>query len=280
MYIWILENKTGITLVFYSSISKLELNQHLVSGLLSALNQFTLSQFDEPIESIEMGGHRWAYILEGSLLFVIAETKDVKAELLRARLNVISQTFIKEYVETGIYDEESWGGHLEKFGPFVDTIRSFYADWYEAEYQAEFAELFDILGVFQQLFISLNKAIRTQLFYDNKVKINEKVYALFEEFKQLDYVKNNEELNKISYNQSTGFDIFTINPLNCDDLKAVEKAMLYLISNYVKIIKEVLGYELALTLFAHAEIFKYFYHNLVMLRDLKLEDFLYQLFLL
>ena len=37
MNIWILENSSGLTLYYYSFM-KLKVNEHLVSGLLSALN--------------------------------------------------------------------------------------------------------------------------------------------------------------------------------------------------------------------------------------------------
>ena len=84
MYIWILDNVSGMT-ILYSSISKLNINEHLVSGLISALNQFTISQFNDPIESIDMGGLRWIYILEekytstnqaGNIIVTFSEDKE------------------------------------------------------------------------------------------------------------------------------------------------------------------------------------------------------------
>ena len=40
----------------------LALDEDLISGLLAALNQFTTYEFQQGIESIEMGGLRWSYL--------------------------------------------------------------------------------------------------------------------------------------------------------------------------------------------------------------------------
>ena len=81
-------------------------NEDLVSGLLTALNQFTIVEFKQGIESIEMGGLRWVYIQDKdtNLLFIGADSKQVSAEILRARLDVIRHTFIDQYAN----DKNRW----------------------------------------------------------------------------------------------------------------------------------------------------------------------------
>ena len=52
-----MESDSGITLV-YKPYMDFPVNEDLVSGLLTALNQFTIVEFKQGIESIEMGGLR------------------------------------------------------------------------------------------------------------------------------------------------------------------------------------------------------------------------------
>ncbi|MCK4370817.1 MAG: hypothetical protein KAW03_07100, partial [Candidatus Lokiarchaeota archaeon] len=106
MNIWVMESDSGITLV-YKPYMDFPINEDLVSGLLTALNQFTIVEFKQGIESIEMGGLRWVYISDKdtNLLFIAADSKDVTAETLRARLDVIRYTFIQQYAHKG----NRWG---------------------------------------------------------------------------------------------------------------------------------------------------------------------------
>ena len=99
----------------------LPINEDLVSGLLTALNQFTIMEFKQGIESIDMGGLRWVYLLDkdSGLLYIAAGTKEDSAEILRARLNVIKQEFTRTYVEgDGTSWRKEWDGNVEKFYPF------------------------------------------------------------------------------------------------------------------------------------------------------------------
>jgi len=61
MNVWILDSESGITLL-YKPYMDLALDEDLISGLLAALNQFTTYEFQQGIESIEMGGLRWSYL--------------------------------------------------------------------------------------------------------------------------------------------------------------------------------------------------------------------------
>ena len=102
--IWILDSR-GLCLV-HKSFTGSDLDANLITGMLSALHQFLLSQFNQSIESIDMGGYRWAYLYEKelNLIFVISDTKAVSSEILRSRLNIIKQAFISEYIP----DVEKW----------------------------------------------------------------------------------------------------------------------------------------------------------------------------
>lgn len=105
MNVWVLDSESGITLL-YKSYLDLSLDEDLISGLLAALNQFTVFELHEGIESIEMGGLRWVYLDEKdlNLLFIGASEKIVNSDMLKARLNVIKQAFIQQYIP----DREEW----------------------------------------------------------------------------------------------------------------------------------------------------------------------------
>jgi len=79
MIIWILNSESGIK-ILYKSFLKTDADEDIVSGFLTAFNHFSMEEFHQSLESIEMGGLRWIYILEPKfkLLFVVADVKEVK----------------------------------------------------------------------------------------------------------------------------------------------------------------------------------------------------------
>lgn len=279
MNIWVLDSDSGITLL-YKSYMDIPINEDLVSGLLTALNQFTIMEFKQGLESIDMGGLRWVYIMhkESNLLFIAAGPKDVNAEMLRARLNVIKQSFIQEYFANGEQVEEKWDGNVERFNPFKDVIDQFYTDWLAAENVSNIAEFVDILGIFQQLFFdilgTLNKVPEQsrEFLYDS-------IENMFDNYKNNEYVKQNPELSKISFSRDTGINIITINPSNCDMI-VVEKQIINLLKRLISSIKEEIGHSESLRLFNEESILNYILNNIDMLHKLNLDKFLLQLFLL
>ncbi|TFG21236.1 MAG: hypothetical protein EU533_05555 [Promethearchaeota archaeon] len=98
MNIWIMDSRKGVNLLFKSFL-QIPVDKDIVSGLLTAFNQFTIHEFHESIESIEMGGLRWIYQVEPTLnlLFVTSDTKDIEVSTLSARLNIIKESFITQF---------------------------------------------------------------------------------------------------------------------------------------------------------------------------------------
>jgi len=276
MNIWILDSKRGVTLI-YKSFLDLPVKDDLVSGLLTALNQFTLTEFKEPIDSIDMGGFKWIYILDVdyNLLFVVADIKNTESETLKSRLEFLKNLFIKQFGE----DLKNWTGDIELFKPFGDTIEKYYAHWQAAENVDLFADFFDMLGVFQQILNLLRGVIDNQIDFKKQENIIKNVVELFYNFKNRMDIKKIQELSKISYSKEAGFSIFNINPTNVD-IQVVKKQIMYLLIQIIKIIKEELGHDLALNYFSDQNIFNYIFNNMPLLKKLKLEGFLLQLFLL
>ncbi|GAI98795.1 unnamed protein product, partial [marine sediment metagenome] len=234
MNVWILDSESGITLL-YKPYMDFALDEDLISGLLAALNQFTTYEFKQGIESIEMGGLRWSYLEdnEAKLLFIAASEKNISSNMLKARLNVIMQTFLEKYVSG---DKENWGsvwkGDTELFSPFKDVIDEYYAQWLTAENITTIAEYFDILGVFQQILNLLTNLIEAHFPAEKKETINSQIDSMFKHYLSNEYVKNNSELSKFSFSGFTGINIINIDPTKCDML-VVEKQIINLIRRIV-----------------------------------------------
>lgn len=275
MNIWILDNESGV-LLLYKPFQDLMVNEDLVSGLLAALNQFTIFEFKSGIESLDMGGLRWVYLEDENtnLLFIAADTKDVNAEILRARLNVIKQSFIKSYFDHNKNAREDWDGNTEKFTPFKETIDEYYSQWKKAEAVTTIAEFFDILGIFQQIF----NLVMNIIYRINDPILNQKLIRMFRDFENSSLILNDDELKKMSFTIEDGFNIITINPSNSDMMKA-EKALISLVKAVINIIKNHIGGQKTIKYLIEENVFEYILNNLVLIKQLNLDKFLLELLL-
>ena len=280
MNIWVLDSESGITLL-YKPYMDLSLDEDLISGLLAALNQFTTYELKTGIESIEMGGLRWSYLedKDSNLLFVATCEKDISSNMLKARLNVIKQTFLDQYVSKDLENWKNlWKGNTELFSPFKDVIDEYYSQWLTAENISTIAEYFDILGVFQQILNLLINVIEGHFTSEKKDKIQQQIETMFANYLNHQYVQNNPELSKISFNRVSGINIINIDPTNCDML-VVEKQIINLIRRITEMIKSEEGYYVTLHYFIEENIFEYLISNISLLKELNLFKFLLQLFL-
>jgi hypothetical protein len=277
MNVWILDSDSGVTLL-YQPYQDLMVNEDLVSGLLTALNQFTVFEFKQGIESIEMGGLRWVYLedSDSNLLFIAADNKDVSAEILRARLNIIKKSFLQEYVVNQNYDRDEWDGNTEIFVPFKKTIDEYYHQWKQAENITTIAEFFDILGIFQQI-LNIIMNIVSQL--DQKKHLINKMEKMYFEFRNLPDFEKDPELQKIEFTKESGFNIININP-NAIDMMLVERLLIDLLKRCIEILKNELGRQESLNHFMEEDLFSYLINNLVLLKELNLDKFLLSLILL
>ena len=275
-----MESDSGITLV-YKPYMDFPINEDLVSGLLTALNQFTIVEFKQGIESIEMGGLRWVYIMDKgtNLLFIGADSKEVTAETLRARLDVIRQTFILQYAHEKNKWGSKWAGNVEIYKPFENVIDEFYTQWKQAEHITTVAEFFDVIGIFQQILNLVINVIEGHLPKKKKQRIYDRIEEMFKQYSNLEIVQKNPELSKISFVKNVGFNIIGIDPMN-SDMYLVEKQIINLIRQLVEILKTEEGYFPSLKYFIEENVFDYLLSNFSFLNDLNLFTFLLQLFLM
>lgn len=275
-----MESDSGITLV-YKPYMDFPVNEDLVSGLLTALNQFTIVEFKQGIESIEMGGLRWVYILDKdtNLLFIGADSKQVTTDTLRSRLDVIRHTFIQQYANEKNRWGTKWAGNVEIYKPFENVIDEYYTQWKQAERITTVAEFFDMLGIFQQILNLVINVIEGHLTEEKKQSIYEKIEDMFKNYSKLDIVKKNPELSNITFQRKIGINIMGINPMNCDMFVA-ERELINLIKRLVGILNNEEDYFTCVKFFIEENIYNYLISNFSLLHDLNLFIFLIKLFLL
>ncbi|MCK4480384.1 MAG: hypothetical protein KAV01_07640 [Candidatus Lokiarchaeota archaeon] len=280
MIIWILNSDSGIKLL-YKSFLKTDADEDIVSGFLTAFHHFSVEEFHQSLESIEMGGLRWVYILdkETNLLFIGADSKEVSTDTLRSRLDVIRHTFIQQYAKEKNRWGSKWAGNVEIYKPFEKIIEEYYTQWKQAERITTVAEFFDMLGIFQQILNLVINVIEGHLSKKKKNRIYKKIDDMFQNYSQLEIVKKNPELSSITFQRKTGINIINIDPMNCD-MVIVEKQIINLINRLVEILKDEEGFFTSIKFFIEENIFDYLISNFSLLNDLNLFIFLIKLFLI
>jgi hypothetical protein len=280
MILWILNSDSGIKLL-YKSFLKIDADEDIVSGFLTAFHHFSMEEFHQSLESIEMGGLRWIYILEPKmkLLFVAAGIKSTKTEILMGRLNVIKESFTKEFKPVWIKKGHSWDGNMNVYSPFLKVIEDYYGQWEEVESINQVADFFDILGVFQQIFIILRSILENRMYNKSKNIVLQKIEQVCKEFREQEKFKNQPELKNITFSKESWFNIIDISLLKCDK-DIVIRFLKSILTEVVKTLKEVKGKDLCLKYFNEERVYTYIYNNMDLLKDLKLDMFLLELFLL
>ena len=280
MIIWILNSDSGIKLL-YKSFLKTDADEDIVSGFLTAFHHFSVEEFHQSLESIEMGGLRWIYILEPKfkLLFVAADVKSVKTEILMGRLNVIKQAFLKEFEPVWIKKKHSWDGNMNVYLPFLKVIEDYYGQWEEVESISQVADFFDILGVFQQIFILLRNILEKKMYNKSKHLILDRMQKVYNKFRKEEVYKLQPELENITFSKESWFNIIDINLLKCEK-EVITKYLKSILRETVSILRDVKGRNLCLKYFSEERVYSYIYNNMELLNDLNLDMFFLELFLL
>ncbi|MFX0156356.1 MAG: hypothetical protein ACFE9Q_17680 [Candidatus Hodarchaeota archaeon] len=280
MLVWILDAESGVKLL-YKSFLKTDADEDIVSGFLTAFHHFSIVEFKESLDSIEMGGLRWVYILEEKfkLLFVAADTKHIKTELLLGRLNVIKNSFIKKFEPVWEKKGHSWDGNINIYLPFLNEIEDYYDQWGEVENLAQVADFFDILGIFQKILIMLRNIVEKKMYSKSKSMIINKIEHVCKSFTNQKEFKNTPELKNISFDKKSWFNIKDINLMKADK-ELVIKILKMILSEVINILKEVKGKNLCFKYFSEENIYGYLFNNMKLLKDLNLDTYLLENFLL
>jgi hypothetical protein len=280
MIIWILNSDSGIKLL-YKSFLKTDADEDIVSGFLTAFHHFSMEEFHQSLESIEMGGLKWIYTLEPKfkLLFVAADIKSVKTEILSGRLYVIKEAFLKEFEPVWIKKKHSWDGNMNVYLPFLKVIEDYYGQWEEVESISQVADFFDVLGVFQQIFIMLRNILENKMYSKSKYSILYAIEKAYKKLKKQEEYMQQPELDNITFSKDSWFNIIDINLLKCEK-EVITKYLKALLYETVHILHDEKGKNLCLRYFSEERVYSYIYNNMDLLKDLNLNMFFLELFLL
>ncbi len=280
MIIWILNSDSGIKLL-YKSFLKTDADEDIVSGFLTAFHHFSIEEFHQSLESIEMGGLKWIYTLEPKfkLLFVAADVRSVKTEILRGRLNVIKEAFLKEFEPVWIKKKRSWDGNMNVYLPFLKVIEDYYGQWEEVESISQVADFFDVLGVFQQMFIKLRNILENKMYTKSKSLVLNQIEKAYNKLKKQEIYMQQPELGNITFTKESWFNIIDINLLKCEK-EVITKYLKSLLYETVHILHDVKGKNLCLKYFSDEKVYSYIFNNMDLLKDLHLNMFFLELFLL
>jgi hypothetical protein len=277
-YIWIINQSTSTT-VFYRSYSELAIDQDLVSGLLSALNTFSEVELkSNGISSIDMAGLRWVYLNrdETSLLLIAADDKSSNSEVMRSRLEIIYKMFIDSFQ---IKNDTMTSGKLIKvnlFEPFKDTVDMLRQQWKQAEKAMGAAAMFDLLGIFQQIFNNFMQIVKVNFIGEKYDQLIDEIAQYCEKLKSSAVAEKYPELKNIEFD-GNGWSVINLNPIMLD-----EDILTRFLFNLLQHMKDVLMLKLKKMglLFAFSrEFFPYLLSQYELLERLKISKELLQIFL-
>jgi hypothetical protein len=280
MIIWVLDSESGIKLL-YKSFLKTDADEDIVSGFLTAFHHFSVEEFHQSLESIEMGGLRWTYTLEPKfrLLFVAADNKNIKTEIIKGKLNVIKNSFIKQFKSVWEKRGDTWDGDLNVFSPFLTTLEDYYHQWEEVESVTQIADFFDILGIFQQILILLRNMVEKRMYSKSKTKILDRIEEEYNRVSEKDEFKEQDELNNITFSKDSWFNLIDINLIKCEK-EIVINFLKSMVKCVVRILMEVKGRNNCLKYFSEERVYAYLYNNMNLLKDLALDMYFLETFLI
>ena len=134
-------------------------------------------------------------------------------------------------------------------------------------------------SVFQRFFIMLRNAIEDKMYTKSKNLILDRIEKLYSEFKNRKEFLNEPELENISFSKESWFNFIDINLIKCDK-ELVLRILKEMLSHVVEVLTEVKGNNLCFKYFYEENIYAYIFNNLKLLKDLNLDTFFLELFLL
>jgi len=196
----------------------MKVDPDLLSGLLTALNNFSAVELQSTgISSIEMGGMRWVYhqVPEMNLMLIAADDKSANSQVMRSRLQVIYKMFVDQFniTQERMQQELMNVKDFQDFGEVLDMLKS---QWQQAESQFGPAQMFDILGIFQQIFNSMTEIVKTNFYGDDFDNIIQEIENLGDEFETDPNIKKNPEYQKIQFDRKHGWEVINMNPMNLE----------------------------------------------------------------
>lgn len=245
-HLWLIAKESSAT-IYYRNYSPEKIDPDLVSGLLSAFNNFSeVELHGTGIESINMGGLQWVYLdkKELGILVVAADHKRGNADLMRARLDVIVKQFAAKYGIT--LEKVSKGGiFVKEFQAFDDDLDTLREEWHQAESIMDAGELFDMLGVFQQLLDHCTAMIQNLRESRVRDSILGTLKAFSTELQAIFDVTQYPEFQKVTFSPDTGWSVITLDPTKLNKV-VLKKGLFTIIMHVKKVLVAHVGQDIAL----------------------------------
>lgn len=139
---------------------------------------------------------------------------------MRSRLEVIYQMFLEKYHLTP-YELEETLINQERFADFGEVLDELHDQWAQAEkiISGGMARMFDMIGIFQQIYNRLTNILIEYFAYidpDKVPEIHKEIKNLLEDFQQMPETQDYPELKSISYGE-LGWNVVNLNPLNLEE---------------------------------------------------------------
>ncbi len=295
-HIWIIE-RVSSRLVFYHDFEgSFHLDGVLLSGLLSALQSFSEFELHEHgIENIDMGGLRWIYssFAESNLMIVVAGPKSINPALTLSRVKIIHKMFIQEYdIDHRFF--KTWDSLITPFKNFSETLKLLHHQWAKAQRNMDVGRLFDMLRIFQEIFIKFMQVIETSVPRQNHhqllVEISKALKDLDKsspqytnsEFSDSDRIialflpQVNLEMDTITFSRTSAMKILGLNPNGFDEDR-LYRIFLPVFRSYKAIIQQYIG-EIAWNGAVKEHFSPYILDNWTFLQNLKILRILGSLF--
>ena len=174
--------------------------------------------------------------------------------------------------------KKSWvDGDINVFLPFRRVIEDFYNQWIEAENLKDVANLFDILRVFQQVLIILRTIIDKKMYSKSRNLILGQIEKKYKDLGKQEEYKN--LLKSITYTRDNWFDIIDANLIKCD-YAIILRFLKGIVIQIVSVMKETKGRDLCFKYFSEGELYAYIFNNMKFLKDLNLDSFFFEHFIL
>ncbi|MHA1646131.1 MAG: hypothetical protein ACTSVU_08610 [Promethearchaeota archaeon] len=268
-HIWIIEKKSSRMMFYYSFQGETLLDEFLLSGMLSALNHLSEAELKENgIENIDMGNLRWVFSAFNSegILIVGAASKQSNPKLMRARLEIIGKMFIENFEIHEKYLNH-WDGNTFPFLNFDLTLKMLSQQWVQASEVMNVGEIFDFLGIYQQLFIRLINIINSHFYGSDLRKLlaelivyQGQIIEWNERLKSDQIPKDSLRLielfipkinlirNKIEFEKFPATKIFGLNPLGLNQTR-LNNLFMIVLRHFKKVLQKHLGNRIWLEVF-------------------------------
>lgn len=141
------------------------------------------------------------------------------------------------------------------------------------------ADFFDVLGVFQQILISIRNIIDHRMYSKSQTTILNRIQEEYDKISKLEKYKDNPELKNITLSKESWFNIIDINLIK-NRKEIIIDYLKKIIRMVIEVLKKEKGKYTCLKYFSEEKIYAYIYNNMKLLKDLGLDLFFLDLFLI